>query len=70
MKNHLIGMNIKQNMKIEMQQMSIDIFSNQTLQELADCLFWFIQMKITIQKSIKSSSIIYQKILLRIIMSS
>ena len=49
--------------------MSIDIFLNQTLQELADCLFLFIQMQI-MQKGIKLEGIIYQKVLLKIIMSS
>ena len=33
--------------------MIIDVFSNQTLQELTDCLFWFIQIKIANQKVIR-----------------
>ena len=37
--------------------MSIDIFSNQTFCELTDCLFWFIQIKITIEKGIKPKGI-------------
>ena len=49
--------------------MRLDIFLNQTLQDLADCLFWFIQIKITIQKGFKLKDI-NQKILLKILMSS
>ena len=47
--------------------MSIDIFSNDTLQELTDCLFQFIQTTLVILKSIKPECIIYQKLLSRII---
>ena len=50
--------------------MSINIFSNQTLQVLTDCLFWFIQTRMIIQKGIKLRDITYQKVLIRIIMSS
>ena len=35
----LIGMNIKQKMRIKIEQMNIDIFSNQILLEPIDCLF-------------------------------
>ena len=45
--------------------MSLNIFSNQ-----ADCLYWFIQIKIMMLKCIKLKGIIYQKVLLRIITSS
>ena len=43
LKDQCIWMNIKQNVRIKIWQNTIDIFSNQTLQELTDCLFWFIQ---------------------------
>ena len=39
LKHRCIGMNIKQKVRIKLRQMSIDIFSNQTLQELTDCFF-------------------------------
>ena len=42
-------MNIKQKVRIKLQQIIIDIFLNQTLCELADCLFWFIKIKVTVQ---------------------
>ena len=65
-----IGMNIKQKVRIKIRGISIDIFSNQTLQEITDCLFCFIQINMTMQKGIKPEDIIYQKVLLKIIMSS
>ena len=43
-------MNIKEKVKIKTQQMNIDTFSNETLSELTDCLFWLIQIKITMLK--------------------
>ena len=45
-------MNIKQKVKCKMQQTSIDIFSNQTLWEFTNCLCEFIQITMTILKSI------------------
>ena len=33
-----IGMNIKQRVRVKIQQMSTDIFSNQNLQQFTDCL--------------------------------
>ena len=39
LKDQFIEINIKQKVKIKIQQMSIDIFSNQILLELIDCLF-------------------------------
>ena len=39
LKDQLIGINIKQKVRIKLQQMNIDIFSNQILLELIDCLF-------------------------------
>ena len=50
--------------------MSKDIFWNQTLLELIDCLFYFIQMKMAILKDLKLEDITYQKALLIIIKSS
>ena len=38
LKDQFIGMNIKQNVRIKIHQMNIDIFLNQTLLELIDCL--------------------------------
>ena len=42
LKDQCIGMNIKQKVRTKIRQMSIDIFFNQALQELTDCLFWFV----------------------------
>ena len=61
---------IKQKVRIKRRETSKYIFSNQILQELADCLFWLIQIKMTILKGIKPEDIIYQKVLLRIITAS
>ena len=33
-----IGINIKQKVRVKIQKMSIDIFSNQNLQQFTDCL--------------------------------
>ena len=52
LKDQFIRMNIKQKVRIKMQQTSIDNFLNQTLQELTDCLFWFIQIKMTVLKDL------------------
>lgn len=45
-------------------------FSNQSLKEVTHCLFQFVQMKIIIQKGIKTNNIIFQNALLKIITSS
>ena len=37
MKGQFNGMNLKQGMKIGIQQITIDIFSNQTISQLLDC---------------------------------
>ena len=50
--------------------MYINIFSNQSLLESIDYLFYFIQMKMTMLKDSKLVNIIYQKELLIIIISS
>ena len=39
LKDQCIGVNIKQKVKIKIQQMSVNFFSNQTLWKLIDCLF-------------------------------
>ena len=70
MKDQCIGINIKQKVRIKKRQTSIDIFLNQTLQELTDCLFKLIQIKMTMQKGIKPEGIIYPKVSLRIMASS
>ena len=38
LKDQFIGMNIKQKFRIKIQQINIDIFLNQALWELTDCL--------------------------------
>ena len=43
LKDRRIGVNIKQKLRIKISQMSMVIFSDQTLQELTYCLLWFIQ---------------------------
>ena len=63
-------MNIKQRLRIKMQQISVDIFSYQTLSELTGSLFWFVQTNKMMQKGIVLKIIIYQKVLQKIIMSS
>ena len=62
-----IGMNIKQKVRLKIRQVSIDIFSNQSLLELLDCLFWFIWIKAMMLKDIVSKSIIYQKLLSKLL---
>ena len=37
LKDEFIGMNIKQKMRLKIEQMNIDIFSNQILLEQIDC---------------------------------
>ena len=48
-------MSIKQKARIKIQQMNIDILSNQTLLESSiDYLFYFIQMKLTMLRDLIS----------------
>ena len=47
--------------------MNLDIFSNQTLSELIDCLFWLIQIKMMILKDLNVEDIIYRKVQSKII---
>ena len=42
MKDLRIGMNIKQKVGTKIWQVNLNIFSNQTLLDLTDCLVWFI----------------------------
>ena len=42
LKDQSIGTNIKQKVKMNIQQMNKEIFLDETLQKLTDCLFWFI----------------------------
>ena len=70
LKDHCIGMNIKQKERMKIRQMNIDIFWNQTLWELTDCLFCLILIKMIMLKDSKLEEITYQKALSRIITSS
>ena len=56
-------MNIKQKVRMKIQQTSTYILSNQTLSELIDCLSLFIQTKMTVLKDLMAKNIIYQKVL-------
>ena len=53
-------MNIKQKVRITIQQMNLDIFSNQSFLELIDYLFQFIQITMTILKELKLKCFTYQ----------
>ena len=59
-------MNIKQKVGIKKQQMNMDIFLNQTLWELINCLFRLIQIKMPILKDLKLEDITHEKALSRI----
>ena len=48
-------MKIKQKVKTKTEQTDLDIFLNQTLHVLTDCLLWFIQIKMTKLKDIISN---------------
>ena len=50
LKDQCIGMNTKQKVRIKIRQRSVDILSNQALWKLTDCLFWSIQIKMTMLK--------------------
>ena len=63
-------MNIKQKVKIKIQQMGTHIFSNQTLQVLTNCLLLFTKMQIIMQKVIKRKYTIYQETLITTIILS
>ena len=59
-------MNIKQKVRLEAQQMNIDILLNQILWELIDCMFWFIQTKMKGLKNLMIKSVICEKVLSKI----
>ena len=59
-------MNIKQKVRLEAQQMNIDILLNQILCELIDFMFWFIQTKMKGLKDLMVKSVIYEKVLSKI----
>ena len=59
LKDQFIGVNIKQKVRIKIQQTNLDIFSNQTLLELIDLFFQLIQMKMPLLKDLKLKDIIY-----------
>ena len=61
MKDQFIRINIKQEVKIEIQQKNTDIWSNQTSLELIDYLFYFIEIKMRILRALKLEDVIYQK---------
>ena len=62
LKDQFTGMNIKQKLRIKMQQINKDIFSNQTLLESIDFLFYFIQIMVRILKDLMVENFIYQKL--------
>ena len=64
-----IWMNIKQKGRSKIQQTNTDILLNQTLWELTDCLFWFIQTKMVVLKDLMAISIFHQQLLPKIITS-
>ena len=55
-------MNIKAKVRIKIQQMDIDILSNQILLDSIDYLFWFIQIKMLVLKDLRLEDIIDQKV--------
>ena len=57
-------MNIKAKVRIKIQQMDIDILSNQILLDSIDYLFWFIQIKMLVLKDLRLEDIIDQIIML------
>ena len=67
-KHECIGINVKQKTSEKIRQTNIDISTNQNLQESSGCLFWFIQISMTVLLNLKLD-ITYQKTLSRITMS-
>ena len=61
MKDPFIRANIKQKLRIKIQQINTDIFSNQVLLKLIDYFFYSIQIKMTVLKDLELKGIIYQK---------
>ena len=62
MKDPFIRANTKQKLRIKIQQINVDIFSNQVLLKLIDYFFYFIQIKMTVLKDLELKDIIYQKV--------
>ena len=52
MKNQFVGMNIKQKMRLKIQQINIDVYSNQILLKSIDCLFYIIQIEMSMFKDL------------------
>ena len=69
-KYELIEINSKEKVRINTQQMNIDIFSNLILLEFIDYLLHLLQTKMSILNNSKLEDITYQKTLLIIITSS
>ena len=69
LKVQFIGTNIKPRVRLKIRQRGFYIFSNETLQDLKNCLLWFIQTKIMMQKYIKANDIISQMVLLTVLTS-
>ena len=61
MKDPFIRANIKQKLRIKIQQINTDIFLNQVLLKLIDYFFYSIQIKMTVLKDLELKDIIYQK---------
>ena len=62
LKDQFVGMNIKEKERIKMQQMDIDIFSNQTLLGLTDYLCKITWIETMMQNNLNFGDIIYQKV--------
>ena len=61
MKDPFIRANIKQKLRIKIQQINTDIFLNQVLLKLIDYFFYSIQIKMTVLKDLELKDVIYQK---------
>ena len=62
LKDQFVGMNIKEKERIKMQQMDIDIFSNQTLLRLTDYLCKITWIETMMQNNLNFGDIIYQNV--------
>ena len=61
MKDPFIRANIKQKLRIKIQQINADIFSSQVLLKLIDYFFYFIKIKMTVLKDLELKDVIYEK---------
>ena len=59
LKDQCIAIRIKQKRKRKILQISTDIFQNQILLVLTDCLFWFTQTMAIILKDLSFEGVIY-----------